>query len=214
MIGVYEFVSSIMAAETGWDTYSQLWPVLERLEAKNYVEIDRLQSIIWVKMWWDNNTASSLLNNPKLRDKAFNQIRSIPSHWQESFISTFLSLQDRDSSIKWFLSQELKPCLADRLERLEATESEVSTDDPQVATNLTQRFDTRTRNEIVKIVGSSKISDEDKAGILEQLSNAQENGNTIINPIGYIKGLIKLAHDGTFVKPVSATNKGLKKRSS
>lgn len=203
MIGVYTFVASIMAAEAGWDTCSQLWPVLERLEAKNYVEIDRSKSIIWVKMWWDNNTASTLLNNPKLRDKALNQIRSIPSHWQESFISTFLSLQDRDSSIKWFLNQELNPCLADRLKRLEATEDETSPEKPEVATSLT-RPDTRVRNEIAKIVSRSKLPDEDMTGILEQISKLQEKGSTIRSPIAYATQLVKLAQAGTFVKPTSA----------
>ncbi|WP_129111999.1 hypothetical protein [Burkholderia pseudomallei] len=90
IIGVYQIVPRIAASEMGWDTESQMVPVLRRLCDAELVEFDPESSFVWVRIWWDHNSASMSVGGT-LRQRTFEQIADIPPQWREPFVSDFLA---------------------------------------------------------------------------------------------------------------------------
>ncbi len=90
IIGVYQIVPRIAASEMGWDTESQMVPVLLRLRDAELVEFDPESSFVWVRIWWDHNSASMSVGGT-LRQRTIEQITDIPPQWRESFVADFLA---------------------------------------------------------------------------------------------------------------------------
>lgn len=90
IIGVYQIVPRIAASEIGWDTESQLIPVVKRLCDAGFLEYDDDSGYVWVKIWWDNNSASMSVG-VSLRQKTYDQIRAMPESWQLPFLRDFLA---------------------------------------------------------------------------------------------------------------------------
>jgi len=83
IIGVYQVVWRIAAAEMGW-TADQLLTVITRLKNLGLVEFNK-QGFIWVKTWWKHNSAIGAFS-PKLLAKAKKQCDEMPSEWLEGFL--------------------------------------------------------------------------------------------------------------------------------
>lgn len=90
IIGVYQIVPRIAASEMGWDTESQMIPVLQRLRDDELVEFAPDSNFVWVRIWWDHNSASMSVGGT-LRQRTMEQIADIPSQWRESFVADFLA---------------------------------------------------------------------------------------------------------------------------
>lgn len=90
IIGVYQIVPRIAASEIGWDTESQLIPVVKRLCDAGFLQYDDDSGYVWVKIWWDNNSASMSVG-VSLRQKTYDQIRAMPESWQLPFLRDFLA---------------------------------------------------------------------------------------------------------------------------
>ncbi|WP_143757308.1 hypothetical protein [Burkholderia singularis] len=90
IIGVYPIVPRIAASEMGWDTDSQLIPVLRRLREAAFIDFDEKLSYVWVKIWWDHNSASMSVAGT-LRQRTYEQIAAIPGHWRDAFVEDLLS---------------------------------------------------------------------------------------------------------------------------
>lgn len=99
VVGVYQIVLRVAAAEMGW-TAEQLAPVLRRLQGANLIRYDEARCFVWVRVWWDHNSARMAVG-PKLRDRTLSQIGKIPREWLEEFLGDFLAR----------LSPELKSAL-------------------------------------------------------------------------------------------------------
>ena len=83
IIGVYQVVWRIAAAEMGW-TADQLLAVITRLKNLGLIEFNK-QGFIWVKTWWKHNSAIGAFS-PKLLAKAKKQCDEMPSEWLEDFL--------------------------------------------------------------------------------------------------------------------------------
>ena len=85
IIGVYQIVWNIAAAQQGW-TKDQLLGVTNRLKNKGLLDFNE-QGWIWVKIWWNHNSARGAFS-PKLLENAQKQCDAMPTEWQEGFIKS------------------------------------------------------------------------------------------------------------------------------
>lgn len=83
IVGVYQVVPRIAAAEMGW-TADQLIVVLERLQVKGLVDFNS-SGWVWVKIWWKHNSALGAFS-PKLKENSKRQINEMPAEWKEEFL--------------------------------------------------------------------------------------------------------------------------------
>jgi hypothetical protein len=85
IVGVYQVVWLIAAAEMGW-TKDQLLVVVKRLQIKNLIDFTS-EGWVWVKVWWKHNSALGAFS-PKLLKPAKKQCGQIPVEWRSEFIKT------------------------------------------------------------------------------------------------------------------------------
>ncbi|MEQ1527631.1 MAG: hypothetical protein ABL911_12930 [Gallionella sp.] len=84
IIGCYQIVWMIAAAEMGW-TKDQLLVVAKRLKEKGLVDFSS-DGWIWVKIWWKHNSPGVALNpNSKLISHAKKQCAVVPFEWLVAF---------------------------------------------------------------------------------------------------------------------------------
>lgn len=89
IVGVYSIVPRIAAAEMGW-TADQLLAILKRLESIKLVQYDEASSFVWVRNWWDHNSAKMAVATT-LRAKTYAQIDEVPAQWRAEFLLDFLT---------------------------------------------------------------------------------------------------------------------------
>jgi hypothetical protein len=89
IIGVYQIVPRIAAAEMGW-TADQLLTILKRLNDSNIALFDVESGFVWVKNWWDHNSAKMAVATT-LRSKTLSQIDAVPASWRDEFLPDFLN---------------------------------------------------------------------------------------------------------------------------
>ena len=85
IIGVYQIVWMIAAAEMGW-TKDQLLVVVKRLKTKNLIDCNDA-GWIWVKVWWKHNSAAGAFS-PKLLQNARKQCAELPAEWLDEFLES------------------------------------------------------------------------------------------------------------------------------
>lgn len=105
IVGAYELVISIAAPEMGWDSESQLKPVIKRLINEGFLECDQERGFVWVRDWWEHNSAKMAVG-PALIKKTIEQIRKIPAQWRYAYLADFMPRLDRNSKEFAALSQE------------------------------------------------------------------------------------------------------------
>lgn len=88
IIGVYQIVPRIAAAEMGW-TADQLITILRRLETLSLARFDEPSGYVRVCIWWEHNSAKMAVATT-LRAKTYAQIEQIPTHWRSEFLADFL----------------------------------------------------------------------------------------------------------------------------
>lgn len=96
IVGAYELVISIAAPEMGWDSESQLKPVIKRLINEGLLECDQERGFVWVRDWWDHNSAKMAVG-PALIKKTIEQIWKIPSQWRHDYLADFMPRLDSNS---------------------------------------------------------------------------------------------------------------------
>lgn len=109
IIGAYQIVPHIAAAEMGW-TSEQLFPVLTRLSNADLIEYDEGSCSVWVKIWWEHNSARMAVG-PSLRAKTFDQIGQIIAAWQRDYIADFVSRLPAKDDLRASVSCELSETL-------------------------------------------------------------------------------------------------------
>jgi hypothetical protein len=85
IIGIYQVVWRIAAAEMGW-TADQLIVVVKRLQQMGLIEFTDA-GWIWVKIWWKHNSAAGAFS-PKLIQNARKQLAAMPSEWLDTFLKS------------------------------------------------------------------------------------------------------------------------------
>lgn len=103
--GVYPLVPRIAGAEIGW-TVDQWLQVIHRLQDEDLARYDDVRLIVWVRIWWDHHSASQV-TGPKLRARALEEIRRIPSEWMDDFLTDFKERLSDDHQ-NW-LDESLRP---------------------------------------------------------------------------------------------------------
>lgn len=88
IIGVYQIVPRIAAAEMGW-TADQLVTILNRLVESKLILYDTRSGFVWVKIWWDHNSAKMAVATT-LRSNTLKQIDAIPIDWRDKYLEDFL----------------------------------------------------------------------------------------------------------------------------
>lgn len=89
IIGIYQIVPRIAAAEMGW-TADQLMSVLKRLTDFDLVSFETSSGFVWVKNWWDHNSAKMAVATT-LRSSTLKQIDAIPTSWRDGYLEDFLN---------------------------------------------------------------------------------------------------------------------------
>ncbi|MCF5656847.1 hypothetical protein [Pseudomonas poae] len=103
--GVYPLVPRIAGAEIGW-TADQWLQVIHRLQDEELARYDNVRLIVWVKIWWDHHSATQV-TGPKLRARALEEIRRIPSEWLDDFLNDFKERLNDDQQ-DW-IDESLRP---------------------------------------------------------------------------------------------------------
>jgi len=89
IVGAYPIVPRIAAAEMGW-TSEQLLLVIDRLAEFDLVAYDEQSCNVWVKIWWEHNSAKMAVG-PSLRSNTYAQIDQIIPSWRNAYIVDFVS---------------------------------------------------------------------------------------------------------------------------
>ncbi|AWP83028.1 hypothetical protein [Bordetella bronchiseptica] len=89
VIGAYEIVIRVAASEMGWDPDSQLMPVMRRLIDAGILDFDPQANYIWIKDWWDHNSAKMAVATT-LRKKTLEQIAALPQGWRDAYVNDFI----------------------------------------------------------------------------------------------------------------------------
>jgi len=103
--GVYPLVPRIAGAEIGW-TADQWLHVIHRLQDEGLARYDHVRYVVWVRIWWDHHTATQV-TGPKLRARALEEIRRIPSEWLDDFMRDFKERLTVDQQ-RW-INEALRP---------------------------------------------------------------------------------------------------------
>ena len=85
IVGVYQVVWGIAAAEMGW-TKDQMLVVTKRLQSKGLIDFNE-QGWVWVKTWWKHNSCAGAFS-PKLLKNSKKQCDSMPPEWLDGFIKS------------------------------------------------------------------------------------------------------------------------------
>nr|WP_240988612.1 hypothetical protein [Cupriavidus taiwanensis] len=88
IVGVYQIVPRIAAAEMGW-TSEQLVQVLDRLADLNLIAFDEKSGWVWVKIWWEHHSAK-MATAPSLRASTCEQIKQIVPAWRDAYVADFV----------------------------------------------------------------------------------------------------------------------------
>jgi len=104
VIGAYEIVIRVAASEMGWDPDSQLMPVMRRLIDAGILDFDPQANYIWIKDWWDHNSAKMAVATT-LRKKTLEQIAALPQGWRDAYVNDFIdrlpTCQRRSNTDPW-----------------------------------------------------------------------------------------------------------------
>ncbi|WP_235181218.1 hypothetical protein [Bordetella bronchiseptica] len=99
MIGAYEVVLRVAASEMGWDVESQLINVIRRLVDADLIYFDADANYVWVKVWWDHNSAKMAVAST-LRKKTLQQIEALPERWRNDYVDDFINRLPADDPLR------------------------------------------------------------------------------------------------------------------
>lgn len=99
VIGAYEVVLRVAASEMGWDVESQLINVIRRLVDADLIYFDADANYVWVKVWWDHNSAKMAVAST-LRKKTLQQIEALPERWRSDYVDDFINRLPADDPLR------------------------------------------------------------------------------------------------------------------
>ncbi|AZY51392.1 hypothetical protein [Bordetella avium] len=102
VIGAYEVVLRVAASEMGWDPDSQLMPVMRRLIDAGILDFDPQANYIWIKDWWDHNSAKMAVATT-LRKRTLEQIAALPRGWRDAYVNDFIDRLPTEDPLRKFV---------------------------------------------------------------------------------------------------------------
>ncbi|MBB5400297.1 hypothetical protein [Paraburkholderia youngii] len=214
IIGVYEFVPRIAASEMGWDSDSQLMPVLRRLSECRFVELDEDLSYLWVRIWWDHNSPTMAVGGT-LRQRTLDQIAAIPMQWRDAFIDDFVARLPKDNKKAGNLQADVEGALrplrvSDRvsLPYPYPTDSRPGNNNDNSISNATTtplRYpEMLTPDQRLAAEKAVLRFDRVRAQqLLDELSLRMASGGVRHGPLAYLAGLIRAVEEGAFTATAS-----------
>lgn len=76
------------------------------LQDEGLARYDHVRYVVWVRIWWDHHTTTQV-TGPKLRTRALEEIRRIPSEWLDDFLRDFKERLTVDQQ-RW-INEALRP---------------------------------------------------------------------------------------------------------
>ena len=146
IVGVYQIVWNIAAAQQGW-TKDQLLGVTNRLKNKGLLDFNE-QGWVLVKIWWEHNSAPGAFS-PKLLKNAKKQCDEMPTEWLEGFIKSVEKAGVNRVSIGYPYPTDTLP--------------------PNTTCNSISNTTTTTP----ELVFSKELSEPEKKSVMDLLSNVQ-----------------------------------------
>jgi len=234
IIGAYQIVPRIAASEMGWDSDSQLLPVIRRLAKAGFVQFDSESSFVWVRIWWDHNSAKMVVGGT-LRQRTFEQINQIPPQWRRPYLEDFigrLPLRSEDKLVD--LREVVETRFAAEL-GIEArvsipsaypsdgvpigggrntTTNSISNSNTTTTTTRSLQFP-RSLPSLEAEAMQAALSDipiQDAQQLIDEIAGALQSKSIKTTPVQFLHGLIACYRAGTF-KPSAGVSISARRRS-
>lgn len=191
IIGVYQIVWGIAAAEMGW-TKDQMMLVAKRLRDKGLIDFSDT-AWIWVKIWWNHNSARGAFS-PKLLVTAKKQCAAMPPEWLDEYLNS-LKLAGLDMvSIGYQYPNDTPPANTTCNSSINTTTT--------TAADLVYPEDL-TSNEKNSIIGLMPriqfLPLEKQQELLDELTGAIRAKSITTNCVSFFSGLVSAAQKGPFI---------------
>ena len=190
IIGVYQIVWNIAAAEQGW-TKDQFLGVTSRLKNKGLLDFNE-QGWIWVKIWWDHNSALGAFS-PKLIKNAKKQSDEMPTEWLEGFIKSVEKAGVNRVSIGYpYPTDTLPPNTTCN------SISNTTTTTPELV--FPKELSENEKNSVAGLLVIVQFFPPDKQQeLLDELSGAINTNAITSNRISFFKSLVDSAQKSPFI---------------
>jgi len=190
IIGVYQIVWMIAAAETGW-TKDQLVVVVKRLQEKGLIGFNQA-GWIWVKIWWNHNSPAGAFS-PKLIQSAKKQCAAMPSEWLGDFLNS-LELKGIDRvSIGYQYPTDTLPPNTNRISNSNTTTTTAELEFPKELSG----------DEKKSIIGLMQLVQflplEKQQELLDELAGAIRTKSIKVGSVAFFNGLVDAVQKRPFI---------------
>ena len=191
IIGVYQVVWGIAAAEMGW-TKDQILEVAKRLQSRGLINFDE-HGWVWVKIWWQHNSAPGAFS-PKLLKSSKKQCDAMPPEWLESFLkSVEMAGVDRVSIGYRYPIDTLPPNTTCNSISNTTTPETPETPDDLVFPQLNEAE----KKSVLELL--SKAQENKRQQLLDELAGAIKTNAIIASKIAFFRSLVEAENKSVFV---------------
>lgn len=190
IVGAYPIVPRIAGAEIGW-TLDQWHQVIERLKTQGLVWFEANSMFVWIKIWWDHHNCSQVMG-PKLRNRTLEDIKNLPTDWQEAFLHDFR--QRISKTHRTWLDLALNsdhPSETIPISYADNIEASSSFSEHNINSNINSKITSTLDMSLPQLVDNSKIPEAHRAEINLALSKSQLNGVAKVQPQLVINALAR-----------------------
>lgn len=208
VIGVFQIVPSISAAEMGWDP-DQLLTVIRRLTQMSLVNFDPPTNFVWVRTWWQHNVINGAFAG-KVRGKALAEIRAMPERWIKPYVTDLIGKASPDASVLQndlaieFLTEDAPSMghpspingAVGTTTTVPASVNPTTTD--VISLSLPRSLSEIDRSTAAEIVSNASTDPSTAQQILDELDAANASGRIRETWVQYLYGLLAKANAGGF----------------
>lgn len=199
IVGVYQVIWLIAAAEMGW-TKDQMIVVAKRLQAKGLIDFNDA-AWIWVKVWWKHNSARGAFS-PKLLENAKKQCAAMPPEWLDEYLET-LDLAGVDRvSIGYRYPNDTLPtnttCISSFITT--TTTAAESVNAGEVALEFPAELSVHEKNSVIGLMPQIQFLPlEKQQELLDELAGAIRTKSIKTNCVSFFSGLVAAVQKGPFI---------------
>ncbi|TAL90231.1 MAG: hypothetical protein EPN62_09945 [Candidimonas sp.] len=211
IVGAYEIVISIAASEMGWDSESQMLPVMKRLVDAGYIAYDPESQFVWIRDWWEHNSPKMAVSS-KLQQKTFEQIAQLPESWRDAYIIDLIDRLPTQDPLRTTVATEFGypmdrvsigyPYPTDRSlpnTTINTRANSISTPTNKVVHSLylPSALSSTEQADVCRLLAGVPLSDAQM--LLDELAGTlMRTGVIKTSPIRYLAGLVKHHKTGDF----------------
>lgn len=197
IVGVYQIVWGIAAAEMGW-TKDQMVVVARRLKDKGLIDFSDT-AWIWVKVWWNHNSARGAFS-PKLLENAKRQCVAMPPEWLDEYIGV-LELAGIDRvSIGYRYPNDTPPPNTTCISNFNTTTTTTTTTTTATELVFPEELSAHEKNSVVGLMPRIQFLPIDKQQeLLDELAGAIRSKSIQTNSVSFFIGLISSVEKGPFI---------------